>query len=710
MIAVHCDEEALTAQESVRLGDSQDREWDRTALHDACQRRDVTEELVQALMTKCPDIGTCYDIHGCTALHVLLLREDIRGHKLVSLIRAYTSSCVYAPIAHIKADEAELLRQQRRMAGVSEDLNWVAPEGLNGFEAAELKSRRTSGWTPLHELALRPDLSVEMIEAMGVHRKLAGAIQNCGGRTPLHTLLARPDLFGLADLENVIDATVACNEQAVAMRDLFDLGLGRGRVDDRTPLHYICARNDLHDPAVLRSVFSRNPAAAMQPDRNGRLPVHLLLRRETPLMRTDGKPAGLLAAMVGVAQESISYKCKYYRGATALHLLAQRADCSTALLQMMLLGGVDDEEYVLSHAALAAAVTKTTAIETPTALRKANPNIQAPFSDRHGSAQGTAGDDAGWAPLHVLCVNPAVSPGTIRMLASAVPSAAKISDAVGRLPIHLLLENAAGVDNSDLADMLRTLAKVQPTSIKTQDRVHRRTSAWLGTSRASDGARASQARAATKETDALLSKIGWVNRTPLHVAVARPGVSVEVLRVLLEACPAAATVSDVLGRTALHRLVLNPDVSRPLLECAIAYGKGALMQKNRWGRTPLASLAFNKDVSPDDLADMMSYVARQFPAAMLMKDTQVRPAKVKGGAPVTIGDRTPLLVLCERPDVSTTMLAKVLEIQPEASLMPDGFGATPMLTISRRKDLSATHNLELRAVLNEYIAQALKGS
>ena len=81
---------------------------------------------------------------------------------------------------------------------------------------AELKARRKSGWTPLHELALRPDLSVQMIEALGVHRKLAGTIQNFGGRTPLHTLLCRPDLFSLKDLENVIDSMVACNEQAVA--------------------------------------------------------------------------------------------------------------------------------------------------------------------------------------------------------------------------------------------------------------------------------------------------------------------------------------------------------------------------------------------------------------------------------------------------------------------------------------------------------------
>lgn len=295
------------------------------------------------------------------------------------------------------------------------------------------------------------------------------------------------------------------------------------------------------------------------------------------------------------------------------------------------------------------------------------------------------------------------------MLASAVPAAAKISDAVGRLPIHLLLENAAGANNDELADMLRTLAKVQPTSIKTQDRVHRRSSAMLGNARGSDGNRAAQARYAEREAAALLSKIGWLNSTPLHVAAARPGVSVEVLRVLLEACPAAATIPDILGRTPLHRLALNPSVTRPLLECAIRYGNGALIQKNNWGRTPLCSLAFNHDVRPTELADMMNYVAKQFPPAMLMKDSQVRPAKIKGDPPQIIEDRTPLLVLCERADVTTTMLAKVLEVLPEASLMPDGFGATPLLTVSRRKDLSATHNLQLRTVLNKYIARATKG-
>jgi ankyrin repeat protein len=723
-IAVHCDEEATVAQERVRLGESQDREQDRTALHDACHRDDVSAELVESLLMKYPAIGTCYDIHGCTALHVLMEREKVRGPppnpnlkevplqawQLAALIHAYTSACKYAPVAHISAEEAELLRQERRMAGVSEDLGWVAPEGLTGFEAAELKSRRTSGWTPLHELALRKDLTVEMIEAMGEHRKLAGTIQNHGGRTPLHTLLSRPDLFGLKDLEDVIDAIAFCNEEAVGTRDRFDLGLGRGSVDDRTPLHYMCARNDLHDPAVLRAVFARNPKAAMVTDRNGRLPVHLLLRRDTPLMRKDGQPAGLLAAMVGIAQESISYRCTYFRGATALHLLAQRPDCNIALLQMMLLGGNDDSgECILSPAAAAAAVTKTTAIETPTALRKANPNIEAPFSDKHGGEQGEGGDDAGWTPLHVLCVNPVVSPRAVHMLASAVPAAAKVSDKIGRLPIHLLLENAHGASNSELTEMLRTLARVQPTSVKTQDRVHKRTHALVGTARGPDGQRASQARAAQRDAEAMLHKLNWLNRTPLHVAAARPGVTVEMLRAMLEVCPTAAKVLDVLGRTPLHRLVLNPSVTRPLLECAIRYGDGALMQQNHWGRTPLASLAFNHSVSPDDLADMMGYVAQQYPPAMLTKDFEVLPAKKKGDPPLTRQDRTPLLVLCERPDVTTTMLEKVLEVEPQAALMPDGYGATPTLTLSRRKDISTATSLKLRAVVKKYIDKATRG-
>ena len=71
--------DAAVAQERVRLGESQDREQDRTALHDACHRDDVSAELVESLLMKYPAIGTCYDIHGCTALHVLMEREKVRG-------------------------------------------------------------------------------------------------------------------------------------------------------------------------------------------------------------------------------------------------------------------------------------------------------------------------------------------------------------------------------------------------------------------------------------------------------------------------------------------------------------------------------------------------------------------------------------------------------------------------------------------------------
>ena len=708
-ISVHCDGDAMMAQEKVRLGASQEREYDRTALHDAVLRHDVSERLIRSLLIKEQGVGSCYDIHGSTALHLLLMREDLRGSHLTALLRAYTDTCIYASVAHVTTEAAEDLRLDRVKAGINTDDWFVAPPGLTGFQAAELRDRKTCGWTPMHELALRSDLTVEMIEAMGAGREIAGKVQNNGGRTPLHTLLSRVDLFQVPDLEAVIDAYVKCNPEAVGTRDRFGLGLGRGMVDDRTPLHYICERNDLDDPYVLRAVFSRFPSGAMVEDRSGRLPVHLLLRRDTPLTRPGGKPAGLLAAMISIAPESISYRCIYYRGATSLHLLAQRADCTIGLIQTVLLGGVDDSSNgpTLSPTAAVAAMTKITAIDTPTALRTANPSMATPYSQASQGEEGNGGDDAGWTPLHELCVNPAVTTGVIHMLASAVPAAARVSDVVGRLPIHLLLENAHGVSNSDLAKMLTTLGKVQPNTIKTQDRVHKRTQVLRGAAtRGTDAARASQARAAKQEADAMLSKRNWLNRTPLHVAAARPGVSVQVLTALLNACPNACKVSDVLGCTALHRLVLNPSVTVEKLQCMIQYGDGALMQQNHWGRTPLASLAFNHDVKPDDLAEMMGYVARQYPPAMMSKDIEVLPPKEKGGEPQKRQDRTPLLVLCERSDVTPKMLEKVLEVEPQAALVTDGYGATPTLTISRRKDISTTLSMELRAVVTKFIEKA----
>ena len=51
-VTIHCDENAMRAQERVRLGQTQDRKEDRTALHDAVLRKDVSPRLLEALLAE----------------------------------------------------------------------------------------------------------------------------------------------------------------------------------------------------------------------------------------------------------------------------------------------------------------------------------------------------------------------------------------------------------------------------------------------------------------------------------------------------------------------------------------------------------------------------------------------------------------------------------------------------------------------------------
>ena len=90
---------------------------------------------------------------------------------------------------------------------------------------------------------------------------------------------------------------------------------------------------------------------------------------------------------------------------------------------------------------------------------------------------------------------------------------------------------------------------------------------------------------------------------------------------------------------------------------------------------------------------MLAFLARAHPKAVLLQDS--------------LSAATPLMILCQRADVTPRMLESVLNVQPQAAIICDGYGASPVLTVSRRTEISTEKTMKLRAVLEASIANAV---
>jgi ankyrin repeat protein len=725
-----------------------------------------TAELVQliaSILSANPAVGTLHDARGLSPLHHLIGRRDMDLHSLPELLRAYTSACPSAAAAHVDRVVANELDNAQRWAEdagldthgepkLNSELNWqwglpnvdhrehsgsneveqsdqerllrewaTTAEGMvDAFTLADKTGgpivNRHAGWTPAHELCVRPHVSADLVEALGPQRGAALTVQNMGGRTPLHVLLYRPDLDTLARAAETAEALVRANPSCLMCVDSFSLGLGRGQLRDKTPLAVLCARPTLVDELLLLSVIGHDFAECAQvclvPDREGRLPLHLLLTRSGGLpdgadgVRRGGVslPATLLASLVFVEPQSIAVPCPCLRDANALHMLAQRPDVNGELMLALLCGGTArasaHADGVLCAAAAQAALMVTSPATTPTAARTRKEG-----ESRHRRT--------GWTPLHTLAANAAVDVPAMHALCQSVPKASVVRDSVGRLPLHVLLENVPRGPAEKLAAIVGTLASVEASSIGTKDFLHEMSYRHSGVVRASDGARAHSTttleaeRMARKLLHATKAGDHILNRTPLHVLCDRKDVSAPLLSQLAAQCPQATLAKDQQGRTPLHRLAINGNANLEMLTALVEHGRGALGMQTTWGRTPLATSCFNRGVPRDRLPSMLGFLARMHPSAMLLRDIHLVAPKRKGDRPQPREDRTPLLVLCQRPDVNAAMLSSVLAAEPQAAVIPDGLGATPLVTISRRRDLSPKHVMKLRAVLEVAIAQAV---
>jgi len=337
-------------------------------------------------------------------------------------------------------------------------------------------------------------------------------------------------------------------------------GLKQPNNSGSLPLHRACVSCDV-PYSIITHVLNAHPDGAAVQDRNGNLPLHLLVGRQSVTSMLAGNN-GCLPSYLDLPQDANilarrnSYSNDENKRAGDTTVINSNVTTSTNLVSVIrdLINAYPNGPSIANlygEIPLHRACVEETHVEVIVALIDAYP--LGPSTAVLYNNETVEGDDdspdktsfspevlcVGTLPLHLACSYEA-SLDTILALLEAYPDAAGKTDTTGHLPLHCAVQNNASVE------VIRALVKSYP-----------------------EGAAVGTCKFHTKDSVAMRENHHHNNiLIPLHYACTL-GSSIDVIKILLEAYPDGAKNYDTKGYLPIHRCVeleSSLDVVRLLLQ------------------------------------------------------------------------------------------------------------------------------------------------
>lgn len=254
-----------------------------------------------------------------------------------------------------------------------------------------LKKKNSDGQTPLHNACSVIDTSLDVIEFM---------VKNC------HTALEIPDEFGNVPLHaavrsmsaRVVHFLIASNKNMLT---------SKANLMEWTPLHMACAERDRS--SIVQIVAKGNPSILIDPDANGRTPLHLASAM------SDVETVKIL---VGLNQGALEMRTK---------------DKYTPFVEACMAENVPVIKYL---------------------------------ADKYPDVLQIQIENDHWSPLHVVCANGKKKAPQI--LLEIHPLLAKLLDKKSRTPLALFASNCSGDDEENM-EVIQALLHVYPDARKMVD-------------------------------------------------------------------------------------------------------------------------------------------------------------------------------------------------------------------------------------------------
>ncbi|KDO34908.1 hypothetical protein SPRG_00968 [Saprolegnia parasitica CBS 223.65] len=323
----------------------------------------------------------------------------------------------------------------------------------------------------------------------------------------------------------------------------------------RTPLHYLCMNGSVTVRAIQVLVVAFPVSAAMC-DKASCLPVHYLCLNSSQTID-----------MTMMLHNYETFSLRNHDGRTPLHCVLSRPDCEFELCATVLSLAPETTSVVdsMGRTILHMVAAHPTHIESQLLQLLLSLDVTAAqHSDMHGQL-----------PLHRAVANPNVNVAALRQLLHAFPGAVDVVDGHGQSPLHLLCGNEALA--MDLLLDYAAVATTLPTSLL-----------WLDDEAS----------------------------TSLHIACMNPSSSPEMIRVIYDLQPDAATALDKYECTPFHYACSHPSISVDLVWLFLDHARALTSVVDHRGKTPLHYLAANRHVS----VDMISIVFDADPSASQVTD------------------------------------------------------------------------------------------
>lgn len=361
-----------------------------------------------------------------------------------------------------------------------------------------------------------------------------------------------------------------CGRTVAYCRDYPDQVFYKAPRTGRTPLHEACLRNACRH--VINALLAANPVAAMEQDRAGNTPLHLLFVDFSSYLaispdEVDETVSDLLAVNPKAIASAINGD-----GSSALHMacMAPESMIRTSMLMRLITANP------------VCATCLNSICQTPLSLycsrRQASVDVAQVLLQAHPRAAMLL-DYSGWTPLHHAAH--ATNTNLIKFLVECAPEAASIrTRPQGRTALHLLCQQ---VPRDVHLPAIEALLRAAPESATMPDNDHYMNPVHVVCCGARQ--RLSVIRMITETNPRAAATADVDGYTPLHHACKREA-DVEIIQYLLSMYCAAASVVTRKHDTPLH-IACTANASAETVRSLIEANKDALTKKNDYGYTPL---------------------------------------------------------------------------------------------------------------------------
>eukprot|EP01052_Picozoa_sp_SAG31_P009121 SAG31_NODE_473_length_15222_cov_4.788005_6_plen_1062_part_00 len=570
------------------------------------------------------------DARGMRPLHAFLssLSSTRRTSRSIGTLVQTVADMIHELKGYIPKDIPWIyVKDKKKMSPLHYAIDFIDAKALQALISINVDEvccvQDKLGSTILHRACESFDLRPELIQMIMKHTPSCAKIRDKEGRTALHILARRNCKTPSCDRLICIEAIASACTQAVNIQVQERTGLSQARWADNTVLHDVCAAPYV-DEQFISVLLEAAPDAGESINLAGCTALQTLLQRDdvedvTSLVKCFSRLSPKSVPIGGINKKGRapdSIPTSYNTAPTALHLVCERTDISTELVN------------ALGPGAQHAAVVADSAGRTPLHILCLRPDlldipncvaiVRRVMETNPVAATIRALFDKGLnrgavhhaTPAHLICCRPRLTPDLLRVIFKLCPLAARTRDmdrdrlvmdpvikrrvsetVAGELPINRLLTNSKCVVT---ADMLEAIAEATGEAME--------------------------------QPSLLLGK-----RNSMHLLAQRTDVTVDGLRAVAKFCPRALNQQDTLGQTPLHRLCGNPSVNLRTLQVLGNMDPRLAEIADEHGRTPLHSLL-----------ECPEAISNETMVPMLVALSQLSPSSIVAKGPL---DRTPLHVL-----------------------------------------------------------------